>query len=75
MTGNVVSPGVIATEIVESNLGPEEMVVLQGQISLHRLGKPGEIAPGVAFLASDAALHVNGAVIDVPGGRCEFVFP
>jgi NAD(P)-dependent dehydrogenase (short-subunit alcohol dehydrogenase family) len=51
------------------------MVVLQGQISLHRLGKPGEIAPGVAFLASDAALHVNGAVIDVPGGRCEFVFP
>ena len=75
VTVNVVAPGVIATEIVESNLGADKMAALQEQIPLGRLGRAAEISTVVAFLASEAASYLNGAVVDVHGGRCEFVFP
>ena len=38
------------------------------QVRLQRLGKPEEIAKVYAFLASDEASYVNGAVIEVSGG-------
>jgi NAD(P)-dependent dehydrogenase (short-subunit alcohol dehydrogenase family) len=33
-----------------------------------RFGEPGEIADAVAFLASDRAAYVQGAVLDIDGG-------
>jgi NAD(P)-dependent dehydrogenase (short-subunit alcohol dehydrogenase family) len=36
--------------------------------SLERIGKPEDVADGVAFLASDAARWITGALIPVDGG-------
>ena len=44
------------------------MRYLRAYDALHRLGKPEEIANVYAFLASDEASYVNGAVIEVSGG-------
>ena len=41
---------------------------MREQVPLHRLGKPEEIASVYAFLASDEASYINGAVIEVSGG-------
>ncbi|MFM7531359.1 MAG: SDR family oxidoreductase, partial [Rubrivivax sp.] len=38
------------------------------RIPLARPGKAEEIAAAIAFLASDEASYVNGAVIEVSGG-------
>ena len=46
--------------------GPTEADL--AQIPLGRLGAPAEIASVVAFLASDRASYVTGAVIPVDGG-------
>ncbi|MEY8878747.1 MAG: 3-oxoacyl-ACP reductase FabG [Leptothrix sp. (in: b-proteobacteria)] len=64
---NAVAPGFIDTPILATM--PEK--VIQGMcndVPLKRLGKPEEIANVYAFLASDEASYVNGAVIEVGGG-------
>jgi 3-oxoacyl-[acyl-carrier protein] reductase len=38
------------------------------KVPLGRLGQPEEIARVYAFLASDDASYINGAVIEVSGG-------
>ncbi|MFN7536868.1 MAG: 3-oxoacyl-[acyl-carrier-protein] reductase [Burkholderiales bacterium] len=64
---NAVCPGFIATHILDTI--PE--TVLEGmkeRVPLRRLGTPEEIANVYAFLASDEASYINGAVIEVGGG-------
>jgi 3-oxoacyl-[acyl-carrier protein] reductase len=73
VTVNAVSPGFIRTEQLESVLSAERLQALAGQTPVRRLGRPDEIAAAVCFLASDAASYVNGAVLDVHGGRIEYV--
>ena len=41
---------------------------LSGQIPLQRLGAPDDVAGAVAFLASEDAAYVTGAVLNVSGG-------
>jgi len=36
---------------------------------LGRIGKPGEIAPTVMFLASEGASYITGQVVPIDGGR------
>ena len=48
---------------------PEKVLKdLEAKVPLRRLGKPEEIANVYAFLASDEASYINGAVIEVSGG-------
>jgi 3-oxoacyl-[acyl-carrier protein] reductase len=64
---NAVAPGFIETPILGTI--PEKVLQhMRDQVPLHRLGKPEEIANVYAFLASDEASYVNGAVIEVSGG-------
>ena len=64
---NAVAPGFIATTILNSI--PEKVIQqIEGRVALGRLGKPEEIASVYAFLASDDASYINGAVIEVSGG-------
>ena len=64
---NAVAPGFIGTPILQSM--PDKVIeTMQHKVPLGRLGQPEEIANVYAFLASDEASYVNGAVIEVTGG-------
>jgi 3-oxoacyl-[acyl-carrier protein] reductase len=73
ITANVVSPGYVRTDRLQSTLPPERLRVLAGQVPLGRIAEPEEVAAAVVFLTSEAASYVNGAVLDVHGGRMEYV--
>ena len=64
---NAVAPGFIETPILGTI--PQKVIdEMQAHVPLRRLGKPEEIANVYAFLASDEASYVNGAVLEVSGG-------
>ncbi len=64
---NAVAPGFIATPILSTI--PEKVITeMEHRVPLRRLGRPEEIASVYAFLASDEASYINGAVIEVSGG-------
>lgn len=64
---NCVAPGFIATEMVKKI--PEQVLAekIIVKIPQGRLGEPEEIAAAFAFLASDDAKFINGAVLSVDG--------
>jgi 3-oxoacyl-[acyl-carrier protein] reductase len=64
---NAVAPGFVETPILDTV--PDKVLgQLREQVPLKRLGRPEEIANVYAFLASDEASYINGAVIEVSGG-------
>lgn len=64
---NAVAPGFIDTPIL-STIPDDVLAKMREQVPLRRLGKPEEIANIYAFLASDEASYINGAVIEASGG-------
>jgi 3-oxoacyl-[acyl-carrier protein] reductase len=64
---NAVCPGFVKTPILET-IPEEVMQKMVAKVPLGRLGSAEEIAAVYAFLASDDASYVNGAVIEVSGG-------
>lgn len=64
---NAVAPGVIVTEMSRRVREEAEAEVLS-KILLKRYGTAEEVAGVVAFLASEAASYITGAVIPVDGG-------
>ena len=64
---NAVCPGFISTRILATI--PEKVIkALEEKVPMGRLGKPEDVANTFAFLASDDAAYINGAVIEVSGG-------
>jgi len=73
---NVISPGPIATPILDRMGMPEaetrqlkEQIV--GQVPLKRFGQPDEIAAGVLYLASSESAYVVGTELVIDGGMIQ----
>lgn len=66
---NNVAPGAIETPINTQLLNDSQKLgALLQNIPLRRLGKPGDVASMVAFLASDEADYITGTTFVVDGG-------
>jgi 3-oxoacyl-[acyl-carrier protein] reductase len=64
---NAVAPGFVETPIL-GTIPDKVLQQMREQVPLQRLGRPEEIANVYAFLASDEASYINGAVVEVSGG-------
>ena len=67
ITVNAVAPGFISTDMTSALPADVAGRVLAG-VPLGRAGSAEEVAAAVAFLASDAAAYITGAVLHVDGG-------
>jgi NAD(P)-dependent dehydrogenase (short-subunit alcohol dehydrogenase family) len=69
---NGVAPGTIRTDRVRrlelEPGGPEYLSAIREMHPLGRLGEPAEVATAIAFLASDEASFITGALLPVDGG-------
>lgn len=70
VTANVVAPGIVGPNAQISPMY-ERMVK---RVALQRAGEPEEVASAVAFLCSERARYITGAVLTVTGGMDLFTF-
>jgi 3-oxoacyl-[acyl-carrier protein] reductase len=67
ITCNVVAPGPIVTDMTEA-MPADWRTLMEATVPLGRLGTSEEVAAVVAFLASEPAGYVTGALVPVDGG-------
>lgn len=65
---NAVAPGVVETEMCNLTMTEAGRAIVLGMQALKRVCHPGDIAPVVAFLASEDARWITGDTIRVDGG-------
>ena len=66
---NMVTPGLIQTDITGGKLTPEMKTEILKGIPLNRLGDAIDVARIYLFLASDLSSYMTGTVMEVTGGR------
>jgi 3-oxoacyl-[acyl-carrier protein] reductase len=67
VTANAIAPGLVRTEMTSGLTEGQEQAVLM-MVPLGRAATPEEIAPAVAFLASEESGYITGAVLTIDGG-------
>jgi 3-oxoacyl-[acyl-carrier protein] reductase len=67
ITVNIVTPGLTDTAMAAA-LPKERVEKIIGDVPLGRIANPEEIASAIAFLASEEASYITGAVVPVDGG-------
>lgn len=65
---NALAPGVIDTDMVRNNPPEFQQLMIAGQ-PMGRMGRPDELVPAAAFLASDASSFMTGQCLVVDGGQ------
>lgn len=65
---NAIAPGSVPTPATEGFVTPEQYEQRAKHIPLRRNGTPQDVASAVAFLLSDEASFINGAMLAVDGG-------
>lgn len=70
---NAIAPGVIDTKIIDNwKQNERKWPIISKANALGRIGTPEEVANAVAFLASDEASFITGAILSVDGGGLTF---
>jgi len=64
---NAVAPGPIETDLLK-RAQPERIEALMKQVYTRRTGKPEEVADAIRWLALEAPVIINGAVLDITDG-------
>ncbi|AEW94201.1 MULTISPECIES: SDR family NAD(P)-dependent oxidoreductase [Streptomycetaceae] len=70
VTCNVVAPGTVAgTEFFGARLNEAELTRRAGRTLVGRVGRPGDVAAAVVFLASEEAGFITGEILQCNGGE------
>lgn len=67
VTVNVLAPGPIETDMIAA-LDPKQRSAILAAVPLGRMGTPDEVASTIAFLCSEEAGYITGALIPIDGG-------
>lgn len=67
ITANCIAPGFIETPMTHA-LNEKQTEAIASNIPAGIFGKPGDIAAGVVFLASDEARYITGETLHINGG-------
>ncbi len=68
VTVNTIGTGMVDTELLHQTLSDEELQAAYARIPLNRFLQPSEVGHLCAFLASEHAAYITGAMVDINGG-------
>ena len=71
---NAICPGYVLTKMQKAEYTPEMLEKVNSLIPLNRHATPEEVAALFAFLASDEASYITGAVIPIDGGETAGIY-